>query len=143
MLVATVALGDQRELRVAITSPAQGESVAVTTRSVSLSFAKEPDHAAVEKNFYIEPPFLGSFRWRGKTAEYIFVSTLDVGPVTVILQPGSLGAGGEKLSRAFVLKFEARSPGYASVVQGESGDTVVASFGSSGSAGSPDRKSVV
>ncbi len=119
MLLLAVGLGDQRTISVILTSPSEGAEVPGTLSSVAFTFDREPDREAVERNLRVDPPAEGALRWRGKTLEFVFSSTLAPGPTSFTIDPGTLGRGGEPL-HAFTLAFSVREPGL--VVQTSGGN---------------------
>ena len=126
VLVFVIAAGDQRRIEVILTTPAQGEPVAVSARAVTFTFNREPDLDALSDRLVIEPSVAGFLRVRGRTAEYVFEESLPPGGVAVRLDQGSVGRAGERLSEPFALSFTVREPGIAYVEdRGESQALIV------------------
>ena len=125
VLAATLVLGDQRRIAVALAAPGDGESVAATIREVTLTFDAEPNRAAVEGAFRIEPPVPGVFRWRGRTMVYIFERPLEVGDYRVVLPAGEIGRGSEPMEEDYAFTFRVREPGLAMVITTESGQELI------------------
>lgn len=125
MFAVTLALGDQRELGVLLTTPGEGEAVPATVREIAVTFGREPDHEALEDALSFEPEVAGSVRWRGRTLVFIPEVALLPGEYTLRIGAGKLGRGSEPMREDFLLRFAVREPGIATIVtEGDRQDLV-------------------
>jgi len=107
----TVALGDQRQLTVILSSPAQDDSMPLTLQQMSTTFNAETNHHSVESRLIFDPPSPGTVRWRGNTLVYTFASALAPGNHRVTIAPGASGRAAERLAQPFTVSFTVRQPG--------------------------------
>ncbi|MFN0096862.1 MAG: TolB family protein [Dehalococcoidia bacterium] len=121
--------GDQRELKVVLASPGDGEAIGGGQLAVALTFNRAPDRQAVADRIQIEPEAAGTVRWRGTTIEYVFAWPPAPDRYRLVIPKGAIGTRGEQLRADYVLEFTVREPGVAYVAPGGEGERLVARFG--------------
>lgn len=118
-------LGDQRRFEVVAATPADRAETPATVRSLTLTFSREPDRAAVEAAVRFEPEVAASARWRGPTLELVFEEALRPGDYGLTLAAGRLGSAGEEMQDPYTTSFRVREPGILLLVSDSAGQALV------------------